>query len=277
MLDDHTTCYRHADRTAAVACQRCERPICTDCMHPASVGFHCPECTKTGAQQVVRARDIRSGNQTPITVGLIILNVGVFLLQGSGLAIGDPAQTVTGLGELGGREVADGEWWRIITSAFLHRSLLHLGFNMFFLWSIGQLLERSLGTARYLLTYAAGLLGGSVAVLLFSFDSLVAGASGAVLGLAGALGAVLWTRGLPLTQTPVFGLVVINLGLPLLVPRISFWGHLGGIVGGFVAGWLLTWLPERFGRTMTFAVGVTAFWCLALAAVALAAPTIVGA
>ncbi|MEL7156855.1 MAG: rhomboid family intramembrane serine protease [Actinomycetota bacterium] len=276
MLDDDTTCHRHADRTAAVACQRCERPICTECMHSASVGFHCPTCTRTGAQKVVRASDLRSSSSTPATLALIIINVGAFLLQGSGLAIGDPAQTITRIGELGGSEVADGEYWRIITSAFLHRSLLHLGFNMFFLWTVGQLLERALGTPRFLLTYAAGLLGGSVAVLAFSFDALVAGASGAVLGLAGALGALLWARGIPLTQTSVFGLLVINLALPLIVPRISFWGHLGGIAGGFVAGWLLSWLPEKFGRPMNVAVGATLGWCLVLAAAALAIPTVVG-
>ncbi len=272
VLDDNTTCYRHPDRTAAVACQRCERPICTECMSQASVGFHCPECASTGAQQVVRARDIRSTNQVPITVGLIVVNVITYLLQGSGVVVGDPARTVTGWGRLFGPDVADGEVWRIVTAAFLHGSLIHIGFNMYLLWALGQQLERALGTARYLLIYAAGLFGGSLAVLAFNFDTPTLGASGAVLGLAGALGAVLWARGVPLNRSPVFGLVILNLALPLLLTGISFWGHLGGIMGGFVAGWLLTWLPERFGQSMTTALGATAGWCAALAGLALAAP-----
>ncbi|MEM9615074.1 MAG: rhomboid family intramembrane serine protease [Actinomycetota bacterium] len=241
-------------------------------MSQASVGFHCPECARSGSQRVVRARDIRTSNQVPITVGLIVVNVIAYLFQGSNLVFGDPARTVTGWGRLFGPDVADGEVWRIVTAAFLHGSLIHIGFNMYLLWALGQHLERGLGTARYLLVYAAGLLGGSLAVLAFNFNAPTLGASGAVLGLAGAMAAVLWARGVPLNQSPVFGLVILNLALPLLIPGISFWGHLGGIVGGFVAGWLLTWLPERFGRPMNVAVGATAGWCAVLAALALAAP-----
>lgn len=245
-------------------------------MSQASVGFHCPECARGGAQRVVRARDIRSSNQVPVTIGLIVVNVIAYLFQGSGLAFGDPARNVETWGLLFGPLVEEGEVWRIVTAAFLHGSLIHIGFNMYLLWALGQQLERGLGTARYLLIYAAGLFGGSLAVLAFNFNAPTLGASGAVLGLAGAMGAVLWARGVPLNRSPVFGLVLLNLGLPLLLPGISFWGHLGGIAGGFIAGWLLTWLPERFGQPMNVAVGVTAGWCVALAALALAVPGVVG-
>ncbi len=273
VLDDNTMCYRHPDRVAAVSCQRCERPICSDCMIQASVGFHCPECARAGAQRVIRARDLSATNQTPATVALLALNVVAFVLQASGLAFGEPPTSLTNLGDLSGEDVADGELWRIVTSAFLHGGLLHIGFNMYALWVFGQALERGLGTWRFALAYLAGLLGGSTAVLAFSFDVDTVGASGAVLGLAGALAAALWARGVPLTQTSLFGLFVVNLALPILVPIISFWGHLGGILGGFAAGWLLTWLPERFGQPNNLAVGATAALCgvLGVAAVAVAA------
>ena len=225
MLDDNTTCYRHGEQTAAVSCQRCERPICTSCMSQASVGFHCQECAKSGAQKVIRARDI-SRARTPVTVTLIALNVAAFLLRD---LIVDPPLNLTNWGLLFGPAVQDGEWWRIITSGFLHANLLHLGFNMYALWIFGPTLERGLGSIRFTLAYASGLIGGAAAVMLFNFNTPTLGASGAVLGLAGALAAVLWSRGVAITQTSLGGIFIINLALPLLVPQISFWGHLGGL------------------------------------------------
>ncbi|MEM8923055.1 MAG: rhomboid family intramembrane serine protease [Actinomycetota bacterium] len=274
-LSDDTTCYRHPDRLAAVACQRCERPICPDCMTQASVGFHCPEDAKAGAQRVVRARDIGGSDRPPITVGLIAISVVAYVLQQSGLVIND--RTVTTAGLLFGPSVAEGEWWRIVTSAFLHGSLIHIGFNMYILWVFGRPLEEGLGRLRFLLAYVAGMLGGSAAVLLFNYDAPTLGASGAVLGLAGAMSAVLWVRrGIPITQNSLFGLIVINLALPLLVPRISFWGHLGGVLAGLAAGWLLTAFDDRGRQPSNVGVAATAGLCVVLAGLALAAPTLVG-
>lgn len=267
MLDDTTACYRHPDRTAAVACQRCERPICTACMTPASVGFHCPECIRTGQQRVIRARDL-SRAPIPVTIALLVANIGVFTIQG--LVIGDPPATIQRWGLLFGPEVAAGEWWRVVTSGFLHANLLHIGFNMFALWIFGPVLEREIGSLRFALAYAGGLLGGAAAVVHFDYSSPTLGASGAVLGLAGALAAVLWARGVAITQTSFGGIFIINLVLPLLVGGISFWGHFGGIAGGFAAGWLLSWLPERFGRSMAAATAATAALCGALLVTALA-------
>ncbi len=236
-------------------------------MNQASVGFHCPECARAGAQRVIDARQLTSWRPR-VTIALIVVNVVIFFAQDA--LIG--GRRVVDWGFLLGPAVAAGDWWRIATSGFLHGSLMHLGFNMYALWIFGQPLERTLGTARFALAYVAGLFGGGLAVLVFNYDVPTLGASGAVLGLAGALAAVLWARGVKLTQTSLFGLFIINLALPLLVPRISFWGHLGGIAAGFAAGWLLSWLPERFGRPTNLASAATVALCAALFLAALTIP-----
>src|SRR5436189_4771283 len=75
------TCYRHPDRRAGVTCQRCDRPICPQCMQQASVGFHCPECRHQGRQKVYTAKNLRSMNQPIVTISLVVVNVGVYLLS----------------------------------------------------------------------------------------------------------------------------------------------------------------------------------------------------
>jgi len=243
-------------------------------MSQASVGFHCPECVKAGSQQVIRARDLNSNSRPPVTTALIALNIVAFFFQG--MIVGDPPETLQRLGRLWGPAFADGEWWRIVTSGFLHGGLLHIGFNMYALWIFGPLLERGLGSVRFALAYTAGLLGGGAAVVLFDFGQPTLGASGAVLGLAGALAAVLWSKGVPITQTSLGGVLVMNLALPLLVPLISFWGHFGGIVAGFAAGWLLSWLPDRYGQPANVAIGATAALCAGLFALAVVGASVGG-
>lgn len=240
MLDDNAACYRHRETSAAVACQRCERPICTECMTPASIGFHCPECVAQHGQRVYRAQDVLD-QRPPLTMALIAVNVVAFV----GQLVTRDAITTEGL--LWGPGIEQGELWRIVTGGFLHSGLLHLGFNMYALWIFGPNLEKGLGTLRFAIIYLAGLLGGTVAVLTFTFEQPTLGASGAVLGLAGGLSAVLWARGINIFRTSLSAILLINLALPLIAPGISFWGHLGGIVAGFIAGALLAWLPKQAG------------------------------
>jgi membrane associated rhomboid family serine protease len=236
-------------------------------MTQASIGHHCPECLAGNNQQVYTARDIRSSSRSNLIVALVAVNVAVFLAQeGSNDRI-----TVDGL--LWGPAVADGEWWRIITSAFLHGSLLHIGFNMFLLWQLGKPLLDGFGWARFGLIYLTGLFGGSAAVLAFNWGAPTLGASGAVLGLAGALVAILWARGIGLNQTSLTPLIGLNLFLPLLVGGISFWGHFGGIAAGFAAGWLLSWLPIRMRASASQATMAAGALCAALAVVALVVGT----
>ncbi len=236
MIDETTRCYRHPDRAAATGCQRCDRPICTADMHSASVGFHCPECVAETPQQVYRPQDLRF--QPQVTIALIAVNVLVYLVQQ-----GDNLITSDGL--LFGPAVADGQYWRLLTSGFLHGSIFHIGFNMYLLWMLGRPLEKAFGTVKYLLLYFGSLFGGSAAVMFFNWNAPTLGASGAVLGLAGAMGAIYAARGFDIRQSPAFGLVVLNLLLPLLVPGISFWGHFGGVAAGALMASALIWLPER--------------------------------
>lgn len=248
MVAADAVCYRHPDRNAAVGCQRCDRPICTQCMHSASVGFHCSECVKGSGQRVYRAADVL--NRPPqLTYALIGINVAVFVIQfvvGSGSAL---QGRVFQEGVLFGPLVADGEFWRLVTGGFLHSGLLHIAFNSYALYIFGPTLERGIGSLRMGLIYAGGLMGGSLAVMAFNFGTPTLGASGAVLGLAGGLAAVLAARGQSIMQTSLGGIFLINLALPLLVPRISFWGHFGGIAGGFIVGAALAYLPARLGQS----------------------------
>ncbi len=227
-------------------------------MTQASIGHHCPTCLAGNTQQVYTPRNLPGGGLT-VVKALIAVNAVAFLAQ---LASSD---RLTIRGWLFGPEVGDGELWRIVSSAFLHGSILHIGLNMYGLWLLGNVLEEGLGKLRFGLVYLAGLLGGSLAVLAFDFGSPTLGASGAVLGLAGALAAVLWSRGIKLTQTSLGFILALNLALPLLVSRISFWGHFGGIAFGFAAGWLLSWLPERLGQSKEVAMAVTVALCAVLA------------
>lgn len=237
-------------------------------MTAASVGFHCPECTKTGAQKVYRAQDLRSKPQ--LTYVLMALSGLVFVAQAAtnGISGNIFESRVVAEGILWGPGVDAGEYWRIVTSGFLHSSLMHIGFNLYALYIFGPTLEREVGMLRTGLIYAGGLFGGAAAVLFFNWDQPTLGASGAVLGLAGGLAAVLWARGIAITQTSLGGIFLLNLALPLLIGRISFWGHLGGIIGGFLIGWLVSWLPAKFRQSEASTLAVSSGAVVALGVLA---------
>jgi membrane associated rhomboid family serine protease len=205
----------------------------------AAVGIKCPECAgqPTGPRATTRrvGRLPGAGTGALVTKTLIGINVVIYLIsvaQGSGGL--SPAPEFLVRWGLFGPAVADGEWWRLITAAFLHASLLHLGFNMLMLWWFGQALESALGRGRFLGVYLVSALAGSAGALLLSPDQLTVGASGAVFGILGA-GLVLERR-----QIYVFGggalfVVVLNLAFTFAVNNISIGGHLGGLVGGILA------------------------------------------
>lgn len=234
-------CYRHPFEAAGVRCTRCDRPICPRCMITAPVGFQCPECVK-GAPQVRRYRDLRAAaERPPMTIALVAVNVVVFVLSiaGDPQALGRSANRFTADWSLFGPAVADGEWYRLISSGFLHYGLVHLGFNMLILFQLGQLLEPALGRVRFGLLYAAALLGGSVGALLLSPDAFTAGASGAVFGCMGAAVIALKRRGIGILQSNIGVLLGINLLLTFGVRGISIGGHLGGLAAGAVAAFVL--------------------------------------
>jgi membrane associated rhomboid family serine protease len=234
-------CYRHPFEDAGVRCTRCDRPICPRCMITAPVGFQCPECVK-GAPPVRRYSEMRRTNnqQIAVTLALIAVNVALFLptMSGGG-ATGRATTDLVRRLALYGPLVRDGEWYRLITSGFLHYGLLHVGFNMFILYQLGLLLEPVFGRVRFALLYFASLLGGSVGALLLSPNALTAGASGAVFGCMAATVVAERRRGIGILQSSVGMLLVINLVLTFTINGISIGGHLGGMAAGALAGLVL--------------------------------------
>ena len=222
-------------------------------MHQASVGFHCPECTKQGAQRVVRPSQL--GRDLLVTKVLIAVNVAVFVAGvGSGLSTKDSfiehggllANAIDRSGHLIG--VANGEWWRVFSSGFLHANLLHIGFNMWALWVLGQLMEPVLGRSRFAIVYVVALVAGALGVLLVDPNQLTVGASGAVFGLMGAAVAAMRSRGINVMATGLGATIMLNLLITFTIPGISIGGHVGGLVGGFVAGWIFVDAPADFRR-----------------------------
>src|SRR5438309_735821 len=239
------TCYRHPSRETGVSCSNCGKPICPDCMTTTPVGMRCPDCSRQSTK-VMRLRE--AATVPRVTYALIAINVVAFLAEGNltlfGGGIGNSVYregALLGSSELpplAGDGVAHGEWWRIVTGGFLHENLIHIGFNMYVLYVLGQILEPALGSAKFAMIYAISLLTGSLGALLVSPHALTVGASGAVFGLMGATAVELRERRIPLFQSGVGGLILINLIISFSVPGISWGGHIGGLIGGTLAAWV---------------------------------------
>jgi membrane associated rhomboid family serine protease len=252
-------CYRHPDRETGLSCSECGRPICYECMTPAPVGLRCPE--HSGKPQGVRkvtaaAERVATGQGArpyPVTIALIVVNVGVYLLElALGGTIDGTANTIYYKGVLfahgwvdnhgnlfgvavpgASPGVADGGWWRLMTSAFLHYGPIHLGLNMLALFWFGRVLEHVIGSVRFLALYLASGLAGSAGALLVSPNSPSVGASGAIFGVLGAL-LVLERRGVIHSGGQILALIVLNLVITYALPGISRGAHVGGLVGGVV-------------------------------------------
>ena len=128
----------------------------------------------------------------------------------------------------------DGEWWRLITTGFVHFGFLHIAFNMLMLYRFGEMLEPALGRVRFGALYFAALLGGALGALVLSPNAFTGGASGAVFGLMGAV--AVGSQRMGLRDTGVGGLIVVNLLISVAVPGISLGGHIGGLIAGAVVG-----------------------------------------
>src|SRR5947209_11499485 len=125
------TCYRHPDRETGLSCSECGRPICAECATHAPVGLRCPD--HAGRSRAIRAPRIvaRPASGAIVTKILIALNVVVYLItavQGNGL--NNPGGSLLSNWAIYGPVVHNGDWWRLITAAFLHASLIHIGSNM---------------------------------------------------------------------------------------------------------------------------------------------------
>jgi membrane associated rhomboid family serine protease len=243
-------CYRHPNRETGVSCSECGRGICPDCMVYAPVGIRCPEHAgrAQGAQRMTQGMKRMSfeGEGALVTKILIGINVLVFLVnlaQGSSLTQVSGSLFVRGaLYVPGGLD--QGEWWRLITAAFLHASIIHLGMNMLVLWFIGAPVEQAIGRGRYLTIYIVSGLAGSAGAVIFSPDVVTVGASGAIFGILGAA-LVLEMQGSKVLGGQAFGLIAINLVFTFAIPNISVGGHVGGLIGGALS--MLAF--SRLGRT----------------------------
>jgi membrane associated rhomboid family serine protease len=213
------------------------------------VGYQCVDCVNEGRRDTRRGATeagAEPGRRPVVVPTLIALNAAVYAW--TAVEAGSPTyNVVSGLFQewsLVPGFVHAGEWWRVLTSGFLHIGPIHLLFNMMALWVLGRDLETVLGRGRFLAVYSVSLLGGAAAVMLFyAPDEQVAGASGAVFGLMGALVVVLRRLKVPAGQ--VFGLIGINVLISFLIPGISLIGHLGGLVVGAAATAALVYAPQR--------------------------------
>ena len=237
------TCYRHPSRETGVSCSNCGNPICPDCMTPTPVGMRCPDC----ARQRTPVRNLTSLAVDPIaTYVLIALNVAVFFgVRSSAKALVDlelfgsllyPDGTAHG--------VAHGEWWRLVTSGFLHEEFWHIGMNMLSLYWLGRMIEPALGHVRFVAIYFASMLTGSLLVLVLSPDVQTLGASGAIYGLLGAAIVMARNRQIDLMQSGLLPILGLNLVLTVLF-GFSIGGHIGGLIGGLISTFAVEELAKR--------------------------------
>lgn len=258
------SCYRHPGRETAIRCTRCDRPICTDCMVSASVGFQCPDCVRQGSgtghhPAAARPRTIAGGavaaDPRLITKILLGINAAVFLAV---LANDALLNDLTLLGRAPYyaygpvQGVAEGQWYRLFTSMFLHEAVWHFAFNMLGLWWLGGPLEAALGRARYLALYLiSGLAGGALTYWLAAPNQPSLGASGAIFGLLGAT--VVLMRRLNYDMRPVFMILALN-----LIITFNPWGgiawqaHVGGLVAGVLIGIGMVHAPRERRNLVQF-------------------------
>jgi membrane associated rhomboid family serine protease len=203
-------------------------------MTPTPVGMRCPECASQRTRVTRGVGEASLLSQAPATLVLIALNVAAFLAEVAAGGGGLSPRASSLLVDFGlyGPFVAEGEWYRLLTSGFLHISLIHVGFNMFALYFLGRLLEPGIGTPRFVALYLASLFAGSFGALLLSPDTLTIGASGAVFGIFGATFIIARHRGVDNLAASVGVILLLNLAITLGNPEISIGGHLGGLVGG---------------------------------------------
>jgi len=247
-MDDVMTCYRHPNRETRVSCSDCGRPICTDCMVFAPVGIRCPDHAGRVQGPARVTRNVRKlsfeGGGALVTKALIAVNVLVFFVNlAQGASLNQNGGTWFVKGALYGPLVANGDWWRLITDAFLHGGLIHLGMNMLMLWWIGGPVEEAIGRGRFLALYLVSGLAGSAGALFVDPNAVTVGASGALFGILGAALVFERQRHYVLGGS-AFSIIVLNLVFTFAVPNISIGGHVGGLAGGALAGLALS----RYGR-----------------------------
>jgi len=244
-------CYRHPNRETGVSCSNCGKPICPDCMTATPVGMRCPDCSR----QKTPVRTMRNIYAEP-TATYVLIGICVLLYLGTWMSGGDTSSVYIDLATLGSASyrgepigVADGEYYRLITGAFLHdpANPLHILFNMYILYWLGTMLEPVLGHVRFVALYFASLLAGSFGALVAAPHSLTVGASGAVFGLMAGAFVFQRARGVDPWRSGLGPVILFNLALPFLFPNlnISIGAHVGGLIGGAIAALAIEYLGQR--------------------------------
>ena len=260
------TCFRHPDRETWVSCVRCGRHACPDCLRQAAVGQQCVECIRGAGRGTRQARTAFGGRPVAtaaVTWTLVGINVVLFLVE---LVMPSLAADWGMLGyastSFGGppRGVAAGEWYRLITSAFLpppprgpnsagSLGFLDIAFNMWALIVVGPSLEQLLGRVRFIAVYLLSALGGAVAFYLLGPSNVFAlGASGAIFGLFGAWFVV--ARKLHLDVRGIVTIIAINLAFSLFYRSTIAWqDHVGGLIVGALTTAAFAYAPRK-NRTL---------------------------
>lgn len=250
-------------------------------MVQAPVGFHCPDCVASARRTTRQARNafggIRSLRPGSASVVIIVVNVAVWLALlltggargalynwlvlsptsrcrvGQQVYVGVPQGQCASIGTWF-PGVADGAWWQLITSAFSHTAVLHIGFNMLAIWFLGPQLEHALGRARYLAVFFVAALSGSVAVYALSdVRSSTLGASGAVFGLMGALLLISMRSRADIKSIAIW--LVASIAMSFFSPGVSWQGHVGGLLGGLAVAAIFAYAPRRLGRGPVVSIG----------------------
>jgi len=228
-----TTCYRHPGRITGRHCTRCGRPACPECLREASVGSHCVDCVRESAPPVRdRVRRQLRGTNLIATKSIIGITVAAFVIASVRDGRWDGLGPTSGDWLLYGPSVHNGEWYRLFTASFVHFGFIHLVFNMFLIWIVGQILEPGAGPIRFATIYVVSVLAGSAAALLVQPHVAAGGASGGCFGLAAAATLVMQRRGVRFWDTGLGPLIVINFVLDFFIANVSIAAHIGGLIGG---------------------------------------------
>ena len=239
-------CPRHPGARAVDYCKRCNRPMCVDCVVPTEVRSICVDCAASKRGWSGRVSRASAAGAPVVTYALMGICVFMFALtwlvpsvESSLMLV--PARLMS-------------QPWTILTGAFLHGGIMHIGFNMLTLYWVGRAIEPALGRWRYLTIYLVSALGGSAFILAWCliqpteiFVSTV-GASAAVFGLFGAVFVLQRLGGSD--TTAILTLLGVNLVYGFVVSGISWQGHIGGAIAGVAATWVLVRLARpRSGVT----------------------------
>ena len=278
--DTPPTCYRHPDRETWVSCVRCGRHACPDCLREAAVGQQCVDCVRgagQGGQGARAARTVfggRPSRSATVTWTLMAVNVLLYLVELAHPSLASDwwmlgyAQYYPG-GPFHG--VAAGQWYRLITSAFLPGTgslgILDIAFNMWALYVVGPSLEQLLGRVRFLAVYLLSAVGGSVLFYYLAPQNVPAlGASGAIFGLFGA-----WfvaSRKLGFDSRGIVLLIALNLGLSFVYRSTIAWqDHVGGLIVGAVVMAAYAYAPRKNRIAIQVAATVAVAVLLAIAVV----------